>query len=108
MEGCLSPIRAGQMRAGSNVTAIKEELLKAPPTSSGAEGLHSQEDGTRLVIALASNWLFASGDAVLTPDGITMLKRIGTVLGPHSDTFVQAAGHTDNPRPQQSASETLC
>ena len=81
---------------GSNVTAIKEELLKALPTSSEQKAFTVREDGTRLVIALASNWLFTSGDAVLTPDGITMLKRIGTVLGPHSDTFVQVAGHTDN------------
>ena len=75
---------------------MKEELLKVLPGDSGQKVITVKQDGGRLTIALASNWLFASGDAALTPKGITMLKRIGTVLGPLSDKFVQVEGHTDN------------
>jgi len=80
----------------SNVAAIREELLKALPASSEQKAFTVRQDDDRLVIALASNWLFASGDAALTPEAVAMLKRISTVLGPRQDTFVQVAGHTDN------------
>jgi chemotaxis protein MotB len=80
----------------ASFAAMKEELLKVLPNENGQKAITVKQDGTRLTIALSSNWLFASGEAALTPDGMTMLKRIGTVLGPLSDKFVQVAGHTDN------------
>ncbi len=80
----------------ASFAAMKEELLKVLPSESGQKAVTVKQDGDRLTIALSSNWLFAPGDAALTPEGVTMLKRIGTVLGPLSDKFVQVAGHTDN------------
>lgn len=80
----------------ASFAAMKEELLKVLPSDSGQKAITVKQDGSRLTIALSSNWLFASGEAALTPEGMTMLKRIGTVLGPLSDKFVQVAGHTDN------------
>ena len=80
----------------ASFAAMKEELLKVLPSDSGQKAIMVKQDGSRLTIALSSNWLFASGEAALTPEGMTMLKRIGTVLGPLSDKFVQVAGHTDN------------
>ena len=53
-----------------------------------------RQDGNRLTVALNSNLLFTSGDAALSPEGATILKRIGAVLGQLSDKFVQVAGHT--------------
>ena len=82
---------------------MKEEILKVLPSDNGQKAISVKQDGSRLTIALSSNWLFASGEAALTPEGLTMLKRIGTVLGPLSDKFVQVAGHTDN----QALSKTL-
>jgi chemotaxis protein MotB len=75
---------------------VKEELFKVLPGDNGQKGITVKQDGSRLIVALASNWLFTSGDATLTPEGVTILKRIGTVLGQISDKFVQVAGHTDN------------
>ena len=93
----LSPTSPAQSDArNASFAAMKEELLKVLPGDSGQKVITVKQDGGRLTIALASNWLFASGDAALTPKGITMLKRIGTVLGPLSDKFVQVEGHTDN------------
>ena len=60
---------------------MKEELLKVLPGDRGQNTITVKQDGNRLTVALASNWLFTSGDAALTPEGLTMLKRIGTVLG---------------------------
>jgi chemotaxis protein MotB len=76
--------------------SMKDELLKVLPGDRGQNTITVKQDGNRLTVALASNWLFTSGDAALTPEGLTMLKRIGTVLGQVSDRYVQVAGHTDN------------
>lgn len=92
-----SPTSPSQSTAReASFAAMKEELLKVLPSESGQKAVTVKQEGTRLTIALSSNWLFASGEAALTPEGMTMLKRIGTVLGPLSDKFVQVAGHTDN------------
>ena len=82
-------------RNGSLAT-MKEELLKVLPADIGQKAIIVKQDGNRLTVGLASNWLFTSGDAALSPEGLTMLRRIGTVLGQVSDRFVQVAGHTDN------------
>lgn len=79
-----------------NIAEVKAELLRVLPADSGQKTLSVRQDGNRLTVALASNWLFTAGDASLTPEGTTMLKRIGTVLGQLSDKFVQVTGHTDN------------
>ncbi len=95
--GPLSPTSPAQSTArNTNFAAMKEELLKVLPGDSGQKVIAVKQDGGRLTIALASNWLFASGEATLTSEGTTILKRIGTILGPLSDKFVQVAGHTDN------------
>lgn len=102
--GGLSPTSPSQSAAReASFAAMKEEILKVLPSDSGQKAISVKQDGSRLTIALSSNWLFASGEAALTPEGMTMLKRIGTVLGPLSDKFVQVAGHTDN----QALSKTL-
>lgn len=82
-------------RNGSFAT-MKDELLKVLPGDRGQNTITVKQDGNRLTVALASNWLFTSGDAALTPEGLTMLRRIGTVLGQVSDRYVQVSGHTDN------------
>ncbi|MBA2485224.1 MAG: OmpA family protein [Nitrospira sp.] len=75
---------------------MKEELLKVLPGDREQKAITVKQDGNRLTVALATHWLFTPGDAALTPEGMTMLKRIGTVLGQVSDRFVQVGGHTDN------------
>ena len=77
-------------------TAMKEELLKVLPGDRGQNTISVKQDGNRLTVALASSWLFTSGDAALTPEGLTMLKRVGMVLGQAPDRYVQVTGHTDN------------
>jgi flagellar motor protein MotB len=75
---------------------MREDLLKVLPSDRGPNTITVKQNGNRLMVALASNWLFTSGDAALTPEGLTMLRRIGTVLGQASDRYVQVTGHTDN------------
>mgnify|MGYP003422827619 FL=1 len=91
-----------EARSGS-FAAVKEELLKVLPGDNRQKTISMRQDGNRLTVALDSNLLFTSGDAALSPEGATILKRIGAVLGQLSDKFVQVAGHTDN----QALSKTL-
>lgn len=91
-----------EARNGS-IAAVKEELLKVLPGDNRQKTISMRQDGNRLTVALDSNLLFTSGDAALSPEGATILKRIGAVLGQPPDKFVQVAGHTDN----QALSKTL-
>ena len=75
---------------------MKDELLKVLSGDKGQNAISVKQDGNRLTVALASNWLFTSGDAALTPEGLTMLKRVGMVLAQAPDRYVQVTGHTDN------------
>lgn len=95
-----------EARNGS-IAAVKEELLKVLPGDNRQKALSVRQDGNRLTVALASNWLFTSGDVALTSEGATMLKRIGTLLGQLSDKFVQVAGHTDNQAVSKSLQKTF-
>ena len=50
----------------------------------------------RLLINLASNYLFGSGHDEVTPEGVDALKRVGTVLKDYPEYKVAVEGHTDN------------
>jgi len=50
----------------------------------------------RLLINLASNYLFGSGHDEVTPEGVDALKRVGAVLKDFPEYKVAVDGHTDN------------
>jgi len=50
----------------------------------------------RLLISLASSYLFGSGQDEVTPEGIDALKRVGAVLKDYPEYKVAVDGHTDN------------
>jgi chemotaxis protein MotB len=50
----------------------------------------------RLLIHLASNMLFGSGDDKLDPAGIDVLQRVGSVLKDYPEYKIEVSGHTDN------------
>ena len=50
----------------------------------------------RLLINLASGYLFGSGQDELKPEGADALKRVGTVLKDYPEYKVAVDGHTDN------------
>ncbi|HEY1099671.1 MAG TPA: OmpA family protein [Myxococcota bacterium] len=50
----------------------------------------------RMVVALASDILFASGSAALSKDGKTAVEEVAKVLTSISDRSFQVEGHTDN------------
>lgn len=50
----------------------------------------------QLALGLSSSLLFPSGEASLKPDGMNVLKRIGSILGQIPNNAIQVVGHTDN------------
>jgi chemotaxis protein MotB len=94
--GAAPAISASVNARHESVAAMKDELLKVLSGDKGQNAISVKQDGNRLTVALASNWLFTSGDAALTPEGLTMLKRVGMVLAQAPDRYVQVTGHTDN------------
>jgi flagellar motor protein MotB len=53
-------------------------------------------DNERLLISLASGYLFGSGEDQLEPDGAEALKRVGAIIKDYPKYWVAVDGHTDN------------
>lgn len=70
------------------VRALRPEIEKGDITVD----LNSE----RLLIKLASAYLFGSGQDALKPAGVDALTRIGEVLKDYPEYKIEVAGHTDN------------
>ena len=70
------------------VRALRPEIEKGDITVD----LNSE----RLLIKLASAYLFGSGQDTLKPAGVDALTRIGEVLKDYPEYKIEVAGHTDN------------
>lgn len=70
------------------VRALRPEIEKGDITVD----LNSE----RLLMKLASAYLFASGEDALKPAGIDALKRIGEILKDYPQYKIEVGGHTDN------------
>ena len=61
----------------------------------------------RLLINLASGYLFGSGQDELKPAGVDALKQVGAVLKDYPEYKVAVDGHTDNVAIRGSAEEKV-
>lgn len=89
----------------SEMAKLKEAqrgLLKAlrPEIDKGAITVDLNNE--RLLINLASGYLFASGEDQLKPAGVDALKQVGVILKDFPEYRVAVDGHTDN-RPIRSS-----
>lgn len=83
----------------SEMAKLKEAergLIRAlrPQISKGDIVVHLDDE--RLLINLASGYLFASGDDQLKPAGADALKQVGAILKEYPEYKVAVDGHTDN------------
>jgi chemotaxis protein MotB len=87
----LEEVRAKQKKRMEAFASIYTELLKVEAANLAKVRI---EDG-RAVLQLDSDVLFASGSAVLTPDGVKTVSEIAKTLTASNAKF-QVEGHTDN------------
>jgi chemotaxis protein MotB len=73
-------------------------LIRAlrPQITKGDIAIHLNDE--RLLINLASGYLFASGEDQLKPAGADALKQVGEILKDYPEYKVAVDGHTDNRR----------
>jgi chemotaxis protein MotB len=71
-------------------------LIRAlrPQITKGDIAIHLNDE--RLLINLASGYLFASGEDQLKPAGADALKQVGEILKDYPEYKVAVGGHTDN------------
>jgi len=50
----------------------------------------------RLSVSMVDKILFPSGEAEITPEGLEILDRVGTILEKAEDKTIRVEGHTDN------------
>jgi chemotaxis protein MotB len=50
----------------------------------------------RLSVSMIDKILFPSGEAEITPEGLKVLERVGTILKNTQDKMIRVEGHTDN------------
>jgi len=84
----ITPVTPAAQAQQGLVRALRPEIEKGDITVD----LNSE----RLLIKLASAYLFGSGEDALKPAGVDALTRIGEVLKDYREYKVEVAGHTDN------------
>ncbi|HET6674737.1 MAG TPA: OmpA family protein [Nitrospiraceae bacterium] len=80
----------------AKLSQTKDELLMTLQDTMVKGAITLKQEGNQLSVSLSSSLLFAPGDVRLKPDGTTMLKRIGQIIGQASNRAIQVTGHTDN------------
>ena len=76
--------------------AAERGLIRAlrPQINKGYISIQLNEE--RLLINLASSYLFGTGEDQLNQGGLDALKQVGTILKDYPEYKVEVAGHTDN------------
>ena len=78
--------------AGQRAKGLEEEMRSGleskDVTISNLQG--------RLTVTILDRVMFDSGEAVLQPDGESVMRKIAAILAEHPDLKIQVIGHTDN------------
>lgn len=95
MERALAEMEARRAQAEARVAEYKS-LLSRFQALIDAGKLRVKIVNGRMVVELATDVLFASGDASLSKDGAAAVTEVGKVLATIPDRSFQVEGHTDN------------
>jgi chemotaxis protein MotB len=78
--------------------AAKQGLVRALRPQIEKGDITVDLNNERLLIRLASSYLFGSGEAELKPGGADALKKVGEILKDYPEYKVAVEGHTDDRR----------
>jgi flagellar motor protein MotB len=102
-----SLMQSGEPEAsGSDLTRLRKDLASQLRLELSGGSVSLWQMGNKVSLELAADELFASGQAVVTRRGSSVLRRIGTVLKKFHYQTVEVVGHTDNTPAQKSLGES--
>jgi chemotaxis protein MotB len=103
LEGQLAAAESAQPPVSPVVQleTAKQGLIRALRSQIEKGDIEIDLNGERLLIKLASSYLFESGEAQLKPGGVKALRKVGEVLKEYPEYNVAVEGHTDD-RPLRS------
>lgn len=103
-ENATNQIQIGALK--SQVADLEKEKEQAAHTAQGLEeemraDLESKDVTIsklqgKLTVNILDRVMFDSGEAVLKPDGETVMRKIGALLTEHPELKIHVIGHTDN------------
>ncbi|MCP9453398.1 MAG: OmpA family protein [Nitrospira sp.] len=98
LERQLAEARAAQVAPppAAKLESARQGLVRALRPHIAKGDISIDLNSERLLINLASNYLFGSGQDQLKPGGVEALKKVGEVLKDYPEYSVSVAGHTDN------------
>lgn len=88
--------RAAKEEEIKRLTRTQEELSRSLKDEIAKGNITIQQVRDRLTINMVDRVLFDSGQAVIKPAGIKVLKQVGDVLKNVTDKQIRIEGHTDN------------
>jgi len=96
LEGQLAGLQGDLSAEMAKLKVAERGLIRAlrPQINKGDITVHLNDE--RLLINLASGYLFASGQDQLKPAGADALKQVGAILKDYPEYKVAVDGHTDN------------
>ncbi len=103
LERQLAEARAAQVAPppAAKLERARQGLVRALRPQIAKGDISIDLNSERLLINLASHYLFDSGQDQLKPGGVEVLKKVGEVLKDYPEYSVSVEGHTDN-RPLRS------
>ena len=92
----LASLRGDLSAEMAKLRAAERGLIRAlrPQINKGYIAIQLNEE--RLLINLASSYLFGTGEDQLKPGGVEALKQVGAILKDYPEYKVAVAGHTDD------------
>ena len=98
LEGQLAAAQSAQPPVSPVVQleTAKQGLIRALRPQIEKGDIAIDLNGERLLIKLASSYLFESGEAQLKPGGVKALRKVGEVLKEYPEYNVAVEGHTDD------------
>lgn len=92
----LAGLRGDLSAETAKLEAAQRGLIRALRPEIAKGDIMVDLNSERLLINLASGYLFASGEAQVKPAGVDALKQVGAILKEYPQYKVAVGGHTDN------------
>jgi chemotaxis protein MotB len=80
----------------SRIKSTKDSLIAEMQDEIEENQIQITQLADKLKVSIVDKVLFASGEAAISPEGLTVLKRVGTILNNSKNKIIRVEGHTDN------------